>query len=83
MPTTIATTGRTVFFPDAGRAAPSIRELQAFAEQVHPSILLVFPTRLVRSVRRRRRQVAAAARNGHWVVLARGRLERALRDREV
>ena len=48
MRTTITTTARTVFFPDACRTWPSIADPQAVVDWIHPSALLVFATRLVR-----------------------------------
>ena len=83
MTTTITTAGKTLLFPDAARTPPTTRDLQAIADQVHPNALLVFATRLVRSVRRHRHQEKAAATNRYRLELARLCLDRALNDGDV
>ena len=84
MLTTITTIGRTVFFPDATRLSPTPPDLQAIADRAYLNVLLLFASRLVRSVRcRRRRQVTTAAPIRRRLELLRLCLERMLRNGEV
>ena len=87
MTTTMTMSGKPLHFPaaiqidaDGAIEAPPREELARIAEIVEPAGLLVFTTRLIRNVRKRRHQPRHCKLNRSRLELVRLCIERALRN---